>query len=328
VILARVLTWQMLAWRMRNRLETPVQASRLAAELGLPWEGDDVPIHVVTPLSSPAPSTLTFATRAVPAELPAGSCVISSERPGSGAWIRSETPRLDFIKALVVLERLGRFERASEPAQIHPTAVIAAGVAIGKGVVIGEGTRVEPHVTIADDVRIGKDCWLKSGCVIGESGFGFEREPDGTPIRMLHFGGVIIGDRVEVGSVTTVVQGTLGPTVVEDDAKIDDHVHVAHNVRIGRMCFLAAQVGVAGSARIHDGVQLGGQVGVGGHLTIGARASVGGQGGVIGDVPSGETWSGYPARPHRDTLRGQAALVRLARMVRPLEQLLQKDADL
>ena len=94
------------------------------------------------------------------------------------------------------------------------------------------------------------------------------------------------------------------------------------------MCFLAAQVGVAGSTRIQDGVQLGGQVGVGGHLTIGARASIGGQGGVIGDVPSGETWSGYPARPHRETLRGQAALVRLARMVRPLERLLQGNADL
>lgn len=281
---------------MRNRLENPVPVSQLAASLHLAWEGEDVAIHVVTPLSAPAPSTLTFATRALPAELPERSCVIAKERPPSAAWIRSENPRYDFIRALVALEKLGRFERATEAAQIHPTAIVAPGVSIGKGVVIGEGTRIEPHVTIADNVRIGKDCWLKSGCVIGESGFGFEREPDGTPIRMLHFGGVVIGDRVEVGSVTTVVQGTLGPTVIEDDAKIDDHVHVAHNVRICKNAFVIACAELSGGVVVGESAWIGPNASVLEKVKIGARAYVGLGCVVLRDVAEGTTVVGNPAR--------------------------------
>jgi len=101
---------------------------------------------VVTSLSAPAPSTLTFATRDVPSELPALSCVIAKERPSSAAWIRSASPRLDFIRALLVLERVGRFERATAAAQIHPTAVIAPGVSIGKRAIVA------PGAVVTDDV--------------------------------------------------------------------------------------------------------------------------------------------------------------------------------
>ena len=287
---------------MRNRLEKSVKASQLAAELGLPWEGEDVAIAVVTPLSAVLPGALTFATRALPAELPAGTCVITREKPPSGAWIRSDEPRLDFIKALLVLERLGPFTRATEEAQIHPTAVIAPGVSIGKGVVIGERTRIEPHVTIADDVRIGKDCWLKSGCVVGESGFGFERLPDGSPLRFLHFGGVIIGDRVEVGSVTTVVQGTLGPTIIEDDAKVDDHVHVAHNVRICKNAFVIACAELSGGVVVGEAAWIGPNASVLEQVKIGARAFVGLGCVVLKDVAADTTVVGNPARviPRRD----------------------------
>jgi UDP-3-O-[3-hydroxymyristoyl] glucosamine N-acyltransferase len=110
--------------------------------------------------------------------------------------------------------------------------------------------------------------------------------------------------------------------VIGAGTKIDNLVHVAHNVRIGRGCFLAAQVGIAGSARIGDGVQLGGQAGINGHITIGSRAIITGQTGVIGDVPAAEMWSGYPARPHREQMRTTAALSRLARLVRPIERML------
>jgi len=90
---------------------------------------------------------------------------------------------------------------------------------------------------------------------------------------------------------------------------------------VGRFCFFAAQVGVAGSTRIEDGAQIGGQAGLSGHLTVGAKATVAAQAGVFGDVPAGEIWSGYPARPHKDQLRTQAAVARLARLVRPIERL-------
>ncbi|MDB4943217.1 MAG: bacterial transferase hexapeptide family protein 3 [Labilithrix sp.] len=283
---------------MRSSLRTAVSASDVARELGLTLTGDDVPLRSVAPLSAARPGALTFATRALPDVLPEALCVISKERPPHAGvrWIASSEPRLDFIKALLVLERLGGFQRATEAPVIDPTAFIHPSVAIGKGVVIGAGTRIEPHVTIADDVRIGRDCWLKSGCVVGESGFGFERAPDGSPIRFLHFGGVIIGDRVEVGSVTTVVQGTLGPTVIEDDAKVDDHVHVAHNVRIQKNAFVIACAELSGGVVVGEAAWIGPNASVLEGVKIGARALVGLGCVVLKDVPADTTVVGNPAR--------------------------------
>lgn len=282
---------------MRNSLESPVRASRLAAELGSTLEGDDVEIRTVAPLSSAAPHALTFAKRAAPAELAAQVCVIAAARPpAAAACILSTNPRFDFIKALLALERLGRFERWTEPAQVHPSVVVGLNVSIGKGVVIGEGTRIEPNVTIADNVRIGRHCWLKSGCVIGEAGFGLERDSDGTPVRMLHFGGVVIGDRVEVGAVTTVCQGTLGPTVIEDDAKIDDHVHVAHNCRIGKKAFVIACAELSGGVVLGEAAWIGPNASVLEQVKIGARAFVGLGAVVLRDVPDDTTVVGNPAR--------------------------------
>jgi UDP-3-O-[3-hydroxymyristoyl] glucosamine N-acyltransferase len=99
-------------------------------------------------------------------------------------------------------------------------------------------------------------------------------------------------------------------------------VHIAHNCRIGRLCLIMAQVGIAGSARVEDGCIIAGQAGVSGHHTIGKGATVAAQAGVFGDIPAGETWSGYPARPHKVALRAQAALFRLAPLMRQLEKLL------
>ncbi|MDB4934357.1 MAG: bacterial transferase hexapeptide family protein 3 [Labilithrix sp.] len=274
-----------------------MRASRLAAELGLTWEGDDVEIRTVVPLSSAKPQALTFARKAAPAELPPHVCVIAETRPpAAAAFLRSTNPRFDFVKALLVLERLGRFERASEPAQVHPSVVVGPNVSIGKGVVIGEGTRIEPNVTIADNTRIGKDCWLKSGCVIGEAGFGLERDTDGTPIRMLHFGGVVIGDRVEIGAVTTVCQGTLVPTVVEDDAKIDDHVHIAHNCRIGKKSFVIACAELSGGVVLGECVWIGPNASVLESVKIADRAFVGIGAVVLRDVAADTTVVGNPAR--------------------------------
>ena len=104
--------------------------------------------------------------------------------------------------------------------------------------------------------------------------------------------------------------------------KIDNLVHIAHNCRIGRLCLIMAQVGIAGSARVEDGCILAGQVGLNGHHTIGKGATVAAQAGVFGDVPAGETWSGYPARPHREALRAQAALFKLPSLLRGIERLL------
>jgi UDP-3-O-[3-hydroxymyristoyl] glucosamine N-acyltransferase len=146
---------------------------------------------------------------------------------------------------------------------------------------------------------------------------------DGAHHKIPHVGRCLIGDDVEIGANTTVDRGSIDDTVVGAGTKIDNLVQIGHNVRVGTLCLLMAQVGVAGSSRIGDGVILAGQAGIAGHLTIGDGARLAAQSGVVGDVPPGETWSGYPARPHRDYLRSQAALLKLGALWRKLERLLE-----
>lgn len=262
------------------------------------------------------------------------------------AWVVVDKP----VDAMVQL--LSHFHRSHpRPSGVHPTAVVAPTARLGAEVcvepfaVIGEhvvlGDRcwigahavVQQHCTLGNDVRVydaavlypgvdaGDRVVVHAGARVGRDGFGFV--PTGDRVtRIPHVGRCILEADVEIGANSCIDRGSIDDTVIGAGTKIDNLVHVAHNVRIGRMCFLAAQVGVAGSARIEDGVQLGGQVGVAGHITIGARASLAGQAGVIGDVAAGEVWSGYPARPHKEQLRAHAALRRLVSIIRPLEHLL------
>ena len=130
---------------------------------------------------------------------------------------------------------------------------------------------------------------------------------------------------MEIGANTTIDRGSIDDTVIGAGTKIDNLVHVGHNVRIGRLCLIMAQVGIAGSVRIEDGCVVAGQVGISGHHTIGAGARLAAQAGVFGDIPAGETWSGYPARPHKEALRAQAAMFRLPSLIRRLEKLLERE---
>jgi UDP-3-O-[3-hydroxymyristoyl] glucosamine N-acyltransferase len=132
----------------------------------------------------------------------------------------------------------------------------------------------------------------------------------------------VIEDDVEIGANTTIDRGSLGDTIVGRGTKIDNLVQIGHNVRIGKLCLIMAQVGIAGSVRVGDGVVLAGQAGISGHHTIGDGARIAAQAGVFGDVPAGETWSGYPARPHREALRAHAAVFKLPGMIKALEKLL------
>jgi UDP-3-O-[3-hydroxymyristoyl] glucosamine N-acyltransferase len=234
---------------------------------------------------------------------------------------------------------------------IHPTAVIGRGavlgadlsiapyVHIGEHAVIGDRVVLDTGVSVGAGVHIGDDCRLFSGvtvysgstlgnrvavhakAVIGSDGFGYVWR-DGRHEKIPHVGRCIVQDDVEIGAGTTIDRGSIDDTVVGAGTKIDNLVMVAHNVRIGRLCMIAAQVGIAGSVRIEDGVVIGGQAGLSGHHTVGKGARIAAQSGIFGDIPPGETWSGYPARPHREALRAQAALFRLSGMMKRLEHLL------
>jgi UDP-3-O-[3-hydroxymyristoyl] glucosamine N-acyltransferase len=231
---------------------------------------------------------------------------------------------------------------------VHPTAIVASDAVLGRDVAIdayaivqagaevgervwigshsvvganasiGAGTIIHDHVSVAPRTQIGARCTVHPGARLGREGFGFV-ERDGKAVRIPHLGRCIVEDDVEIGPNCTIDRGSIDDTVIGAGSKLDAMVHVAHNVRIGRGCMLAAQVGIAGSSRLEDGCVLGGQVGLAGHLTIGAGAKLAAKAGVFGDVPAGETWSGYPARPHREALRAQAALFKLPPLLRSLE---------
>src|SRR5690606_1377663 len=126
--------------------------------------------------------------------------------------------------------------------------------------------------------------------------------------KVPQLGRVIIQDDVEIGANTTVDRGALSDTVIGEGTKIDNLVQIAHNVRIGRFCMLAAHCGVSGSVTIGDGAMLGGRAGIADHLTIGSRAQVAAAAGVMTDIPAGERWGGAPAQPLRAMMREIATL--------------------
>ncbi|MDE3053856.1 MAG: UDP-3-O-(3-hydroxymyristoyl)glucosamine N-acyltransferase, partial [Gemmatimonadota bacterium] len=236
---------------------------------------------------------------------------------------------------------------------IHPTAVVGAGVELGEapsigpyvvveaGAVLGDRVTIGAHSVIGAGARVGDDTQIyagatvyaraqlgrrvimQSGARIGSDGFGYVFG-DGRHQKIPHVGGCILEDDVEIGANSTVDRGSIDDTIIGAGTKIDNLVHVGHNVRIGRLCLLMAQVGVAGSVRIEDGAILAGQVGVSGHHTVGKGATLAAQAGVFGDIPAGETWSGYPARPHKEALRAQAALFKLPGLLRRIERLLER----
>jgi UDP-3-O-[3-hydroxymyristoyl] glucosamine N-acyltransferase len=339
--------------------------SEIAVLVGGEVRGDpDRSVQCVATLEDATPEALSFIATAK--YLPylqatrAGAVLISApwvdSVPEACAAVVVRDPHRALRTVLMELHR----SKGPSPG-IHPTAIIpesvqmGAEIVIGPHVVVGEGVRVgsharigahcvigadcrlgdgvilHPQVTLYDGVKIGDRVIVQSGTRIGSDGFGYIWE-GGRHLKVPQVGGCVIEDDVEIGANVTIDRGSIGDTVVGAGSKIDNLVHVGHNVRVGRNVLLVAQAGIAGSSRVGDGAVLGGQVGIAGHLTIGSGAKLAGQAGVISDVPAGATFSGYPARPHREALRAQAATFKLPDVLRRLKRLEEKlvgrgDAD-
>jgi UDP-3-O-[3-hydroxymyristoyl] glucosamine N-acyltransferase len=226
--------------------------------------------------------------------------------------------------------RLGRGVSLGDAVTIGPYAVIGDGavigdrawidshVAVGGGVVVGSDSHIFPSATLYSGTTLGHRVVAHAGVRLGSDGFGYVFR-NGIHDKIPHVGRCIIEDDVEIGANTTIDRGSVDDTVIGAGTKIDNLVHIAHNVRI------LAQVGISGSARVEDGAVIAGQAGLAGHITIGSRAQIAGQSGVFGNVPPNETWSGYPARPHRQSLRASAAVLRLADIIKKLERLVERE---
>jgi len=231
---------------------------------------------------------------------------------------------------------VGRGATWQEPVAIGAHAVIGHGVQLGKnvrigagcvlgdGVAVGDDTQLNPGVTLYSGTALGKRVIVHAGAVLGSDGFGYLPGKGGEDHRKIpHVGRCLIGDDIEIGANTCIDRGSVDDTVIGSGTKIDNLVHIAHNVRIGARCLIMAQVGISGSCLVEDDVILAGQVGLVDHLTIGRGARMLAQAGTIADIPAGATMFGTLARPHREYLRGQAALYRLAKIVDKLEKLVE-----
>lgn len=197
----------------------------------------------------------------------------------------------------------------AESATIGEACWIEAGAVIGENVVIGDHCRiganaVVTHAVIGDHVRIYR------GACIGQDGFGFAIDPAGH-VKVPQLGRVIIEDGVQIGANTCIDRGAGPDTVIGAGTWLDNLIQIAHNVKIGRGCIIAAQVGISGSTTLGDFVAMGGQSGVAGHLNIGATARIGAQAGVMRDVPAGEEHIGFPAVTSKQFMRQVAAVKRL-----------------
>lgn len=208
-----------------------------------------------------------------------------------------------------------------EGVQLGDGSRVGAGCFLGRGVQIGSHCIVYPLVTIREHCVIGDRTLIHSGTVIGSDGFGFAVDDEGVRRKIPQIGIVEIGDDVEIGANVTIDRARFGKTRIGNDVKIDNLVHVAHNVVLKDGVVLVAQVGIAGSTLVEARAILGGQVGVGGHLVVGEGASAGGQAGITKDVEAGTYVTGYPAMPHTKAARSQALVNRLPHLKKKVGEL-------
>lgn len=218
----------------------------------------------------------------------------------------SEVPEIYKLSKSI---RVDSFTVIEDGAIIEDNVWIGSGCYIGQGVKIGFGTRIHSNVTI-ECSEIGKHVLLYTGVRIGQSGFGFAPSSNGH-IKIPQVGNVIIEDNVEIGANSCIDRGSYGPTIIGEGTFIDNLVHIAHNVKVGKFCAIAGQVGIAGSSRIEDYCMFGGQAGIGGHINIGKGTQAGGQAGITKSLPPGSKVSGTPAIPLTQYHRKSIILDRL-----------------
>jgi len=324
-----------------------LKASEIASLVDGRFEGGvDPELTDIAPLDRAGPEHLSFLADAkyllYLADAQAGAVLISESLTMRGS---TKLPRIvvrDVHRALATL--LERFHPEPEPRPgVHPTAVLGKGVVLGEdvsigpfvvlgdsvqvgartrigahtvvgnGSTLGEAVTLHPAVTVYSRVRIGDRSIIHSGARIGSDGYGY-RWTDGAHRKIPQVGGCVLGSDVEVGANTTIDRGSVGATEIGDGVKIDNLVHIGHNVRIGEHSLIVAQAGISGSAIVGSRTTLGGQVGVNGHIRIGDDIVVAAKSGVWGSITEPGVYSGSPARPHKENLRNQAQIGRIAQL--------------
>lgn len=322
----------------------PFPLEELAEKIGARLGRDADPamlISDVAPIESASAGTMTYIDGGkgdLLAQCKASACIVHPRMeempaaPGLALLLAKEPRRAFALAAQAFYPRATASAGIAASARIDPSAMLDSSVEVGEHALIGPKaeigarTRIGPGVVIGASVTIGRDgaigpnaslshCHvgdrvvIHAGARIGQDGFGIV--PGVTHTWIPQLGRVIIQDDVEVGANSCIDRGSASDTVIGEGTCIDNLVQIGHNVRIGRYCVLAAQVGISGSVIVGDYVAIGGQAGFNDHIEIGDRAEIGAQSGVMRDVAAGERMMGYPAQPARRFFRMIAMLNRL-----------------
>jgi UDP-3-O-[3-hydroxymyristoyl] glucosamine N-acyltransferase len=333
-------------------------AAQIAEQLHGEVIGDgSVLINGIAPADAARSGDLTFAEKEsyfAAAEASAATAVLVSGSFSSATkvLIRVANPRVAVAKLLPMffpvdkpvagIDSTATVDPSAEvdpSAHIGPGCVVGAGVKIGarsvlmggnhlgRGSRLGDDVRLFPNVVLYHGTQVGSRVRIHAGTVIGSDGYGYVFD-QGRHLKMEQVGNVVIGDDVEIGANTAIDRGALGSTVIGPGTKIDNLVHVAHNVVIGPHCLVMGQVGFAGSTKLGAYCVIASQSGIAGHLTLGNQATVGAKSGVMRDIPEKGVVLGIPAQPDKQTKRQWIAAQQLPEMIKRLRELEKQVAEL
>jgi|TARA_B100000749_G_scaffold98377_1_gene74998 UDP-3-O-[3-hydroxymyristoyl] glucosamine N-acyltransferase len=326
------------------------------SEIALLVKGDvsgdpDLKISGVSEIQNGKPGTITFLGNPLYGKYldnTAASAVFVSKKTDlkDHDGIIVTDPQLAMAKTLSVF-----YPDKKPPGIIHPNTfihhhakvgvdvTIDPGTVIESGAIIGDGSWIGPNVFIGANISMGTNCKIyantvlyhdivmgdkviiHAGAVIGSDGYGFVNDSN-RQVKIPQVGSVLIGDNVEIGSNSTIDRATIGNTIIGDMCKLDNLVHIAHNVKIGRGCLITAQVGIAGSAEVGDFCTFAGQAGVVPHVRIGDNSIITGKSGVTKSLSGNEIYGGFPARPIKEQHKKDAILIEVSRMRKQLDQLI------
>ena len=242
------------------------------------------------------------------------------------------TPKLLYTRGVNETAYVDSKAKIGKNVTIGPFSVIEAGVIIGDDSNIGSHTVIDQKTSIGKNCKIfsnihiyhgtniGDNAIIHSGTVIGSDGFGFVTDKD-INHKIPQNGYVIIGNNVEIGANCAIDRGTIGDTIIEDQCKLDNHVHLAHNVRLGKGCLLTAAVTIAGSVEVGEFCIFAGHVGVAPHVKIGARSVLAAKTGVSKSLTGGKVYAGMPAREIREQHKREAVYLEVVRIQKRLKRL-------
>ena len=312
-------------------------------------------IERVATLERAGPADIAFVVdarhRAQLSDTSAGAVILHARDAGlfTGNMLLSQNPRLCYARVAAILHpetkpaagihatavidpgavvdgsaTIGACVVIEAGARIGTNVVIGAGSYIGSEAVLGAGTRLHPHVYVGSRCRLGMSCIVHAGAVIGSDGFGFAQEAERWE-KIPQLGRVVIGDDVEIGANTAIDRGAIGDTLIGRGVKLDNLIHIAHNVEIGEDTAIAACVGIAGSTRIGRRCTIAGQAGIVGHIEITDDVHITGATVVSHTIREPGTYSsGAPLETYQSWLKNAVRMRQLDGMARRLKKLEQK----